>query len=129
MPNNLGLAGSQAQKQVRFAPIFTSRFFSGLWTNRSPLRDATTSRIVEKFYGQAGDALIAGNNVEISTKLTMVRRPGHTELDSNTYTSPDRFYEFKLFNASTEKILLMIDQANTLYSWYGGCLLYTSRCV
>ena len=120
MPNNLGLAGSQAQKQVRFAPIFTSRFFSGLWTNRSPLRDATTSRIVEKFYGQAGDALIAGNNVEISTKLTMVRRPGHTELDSNTYTSPDRFYEFKLFNASTEKILLMIDQANTLYSWYGG---------
>ena len=120
MPNNLGLAGATAQKQVRFSALFTSRFFSGLWTNRSPLRDATTSRIVEKFYGQAGDALIAGSNVEISTKLTMVRRPGNSLFDSNTYTSPKRFYEFKLFNASTEQILIMIDQANTLYSWFGG---------
>lgn len=51
MSNNLGLAGATPRKQPKFAPIFTSRFFSGIWTNRSPLRDATTSRIVEKFYG------------------------------------------------------------------------------
>ena len=121
MPNNLGLAGASAQKQTRFSSIFTSRFFSGLWTNRSPLRDATTSRIVEKFYGQAGDAIIAGTNVEVTTKLTLARRPGTTLYDAvNTYNNPDRFYEFKLFGPSAEQINIMIDQANELYSLFGG---------
>src|SRR5271166_2603197 len=121
MPNELGLAGAQGQKQTRFAPIFTSRFFSGIWTNRSPMRDATTSRIVQKFYGSASDALIAGTNVEITTKLTLARRPGTTLYDSvNTYNDPDRFYEFKLFGPSTEQINIMIDQANVLYSLYSG---------
>src|ERR1039458_3327011 len=120
MPSNLSLAGAQSQKQVRFAPIFTSRFFSGLWTNRSPLRDATTNRITEKFYGQAGDALIAGTNVEISTKLTMVRRPGHTTLDGNTYTAVNSFYEFKLFAPNIEQITVMIDEVSGLWAWKGG---------
>jgi hypothetical protein len=120
VPNNLSLAGSQPIKPPKFAPIFTSRFFSGLWTNRSPLRDATTSRIVEKFYGQAGDAMIAGTNVEITNKLTLARRPGTTVYDSHTYADPDRFYEFRLFNASTEEIYLMIDTAAEIYSLYDG---------
>jgi hypothetical protein len=120
MPNSLSLAGAQPQKQPRFAPIFTSRFFSGIWTNRSPLRDATTSRIVEKFYGQAGDAIIAGTNIEITNKLTFARRPGTSVYDSNSYTDPDRYYEFRLFNSTTEQIDVMIDQANALYSLHGG---------
>ena len=70
MSNQLALAGAQPQKAPRFAPIFTSRFFSGIWTNRSPLRDATTSRLVEKWYGAAGDAMnailaAAGHNLRI----------------------------------------------------------------
>jgi hypothetical protein len=120
MPNNTGLAGGQPQKQVRFAPIYTGRISSGIWTNRSPLRDAATSRIVEKFYGPAGDAMIAGSNVEVSNKLTLIRRPGLTPNSSNNYTNPDRFYEFRLFNPTTEEIILMIDQINTLYSELGG---------
>jgi len=120
MPNQLSLAGASAQKQPRYAPLFTSRFFSGIWTNRSPLRDASTSRIVEKFYGAAGDAIITGLNIEITNKLTLARRPGTTVFDTNTYDYIDRFYEFKLFNPTTEKILVMIDDANTLYSLYGG---------
>jgi len=120
MSNNLALAGATPNKQPRFAPIFTSRFFSGLWTNRSPLRDATTSRIVEKFYGQAGDALIAGSNVEITNKLTLARRPGTSVYDSNIYTGVDRFYSFRLFSPTTEQIDVMIDQANAIYSLYAG---------
>ena len=120
MSNNLGLAGAQPSKQVRFAPLYTGRWSSGIWTNRSPLRDATTSRITEKFYGQAGDALIAGLNVEITNKLTLARRPGTSVYDSNSYTGVDRFYEFRLFNQNTEEILLMIDQTNALYSLSGG---------
>lgn len=120
MSNRLGLDGGQPQKQVRFAPIYTPRWYSGIWTNRAPIRDATTTRIVEKFYGAAGDALIAGSNVEISNKLTLVRRYGTSEYSDNTYTAPDRFYEFRLFNPSTEEIFVMIDQANELYYEYGG---------
>lgn len=120
MSNNLGLGGAQPQKQTRFAPMYTGRWSSGIWTNRSPLRDAATSRIAEKFYGQSGDALIAGSNVEISNKLTLVRRPGTSVFDSNSYTDVDRFYEFRLFNSSIEEIILMIDQANALYSLESG---------
>jgi len=120
MPSNLPLAGAQPQKQTRFAPIFTSRFFSGIWTNRSPLRDATTSRIVEKFYGQAGDAIIAGSNIEITNKLTFARRPGTSVYDNNSYNGVDNFYGFRLFNSNLEQIILMIDQANVLYSLYSG---------
>src|SRR6516225_4580591 len=120
MSNNLGLAGAQSQKAVRFAPLYTGRWSSGLWTNRSPLRDAATSRITEKFYGQAGDALIAGLNTEITNKLTLARRPGLSVFDSHSYTSVDRFYDFRIFNASTEQIIVMIDQANTLYALESG---------
>jgi hypothetical protein len=120
LSNNLGLSGAQPERQVRFAPIYTGRWYSGIWTNRSPLRDANTTRIVEKFYGQAGDALIAGSNVEITNKLTLARRPGTSVYDSNTWNAPDRFYEFRLFNASTEDIIVMIDQANAIYNNTGG---------
>lgn len=120
MSNNLGLAGAQLEKQIRFAPIYTARFYSGYCTNRSPLRDATTNRIVEKFYGPAGDALIGGLNTEISNKLTLIRRPGNSIFDSNSWNAIDRYYEFRLFNASTEDIILMVDQQNALYSLSGG---------
>lgn len=120
MSNQLQLAGAQSEKQPKFAPIFTSRFFSGIWTNRSPLRDATTSRLVEKWYGAAGDALITGSNIEITNKLTLARRPGTSVYDPKVYDAVDRFYEFRLFNSNTEEIIIMIDQANLIYSLYNG---------
>src|ERR1700677_2039622 len=129
MPNNLGLAGAQPSKQTKYAPIYTPRWLSGIWTNRSPLRDATTNRITEKFYGPAGDALIAGLNVEISEKLTLIRRPGN-ELFANpatgvvdTWDNVDRFYDFRLFNNSTEQITLMVDETNPGSA--GGGALYS----
>jgi hypothetical protein len=118
MANLFGLAGASPQKATRYAPIFTARWTSGIWTNRSPLRDATTNRITEKFYGAAGDALIAGLNVEVSNKLTLIRRPGNSQFDSNTYNSVDRFYDFHLFGPTNEQIEVMIDQADGLYALY-----------
>jgi hypothetical protein len=133
MPSNLGLAGSTPQKQVRFAPIYTGRWSSGIWTNRSPMRDATTNRITEKFYGPAGDALIAGSNVEISNKLTLTRRPGNTQYDSNSYSDVLAFFDFKIFGANgvntsaAEQIYVMVDEATALYSTFNGTkdLLWT----
>lgn len=120
MPNQLALNGAQPQKQTRFSPIYTGRWSSGLWTNRSPLRDANTNRLTEKFYGPAGDALIAGLNVEITNRLTLARRPGNSVFDSNSYSSVDRFEEFRMFGPNIEQINVMIDQANALYSLFNG---------
>jgi hypothetical protein len=120
MPNNLGLNGGQPQKAVRFAPIYTGRWSSGIWTNRSPQRDANTTRLVEKFYGPSGDALIAGSNVEITNRLTLARRPGNSAFDANSWTAPDRFYSFRMFSSSSEQIDVMVDQATALYSLYNG---------
>lgn len=120
MPNLLGLAGASPQKQTRFAPIYTGRWSSGLWTNRSPLRDANTTRLTEKFYGAAGDALIAGLNTEITNRLTLARRPGNSVFDSNPWNAVDRFYDFRLFSSTSEQIKIMVDQADALYSLAGG---------
>lgn len=120
MSNLLGLAGATPQKQTSFAPIYNGRWSSGIWTNRSPLRDAATTRLTEKYYGAAGDALIAGSNVEITNRLSLARRPGNSVYDSNSYSSVDRFYNFRLFSSTSEQIDVMIDQATVLYSLHTG---------
>jgi hypothetical protein len=119
MPNQLSLAGAQETRQVHFAPIFTNRFFQGIWTQRNPLRDAGSTRIEEKFYGSRGDAMIAGSNVEITTRLTPARRPGSSVYNSSTFNAVDYFYEFRLFNTSTEQIKVMVDTATDLYEGTG----------
>lgn len=101
--------------------MYTGRWSSGIWTNRSPLRDANTSRLVEKFYGAAGDALIAGSNVEITNRLTLARRPGNSVFDtSNTYSNVKGFYDFRVFSSTNEEIQVMIDQADALYALYNS---------
>jgi hypothetical protein len=119
MANQLSLAGAQETKPVHFAPIFTNRFFQGIWTQRNPLRDAGSTRIEEKFYGTRGDAMIAGANVEISNRLTPVRRPGSSVYNSQTFTDVNYFYEFRLFDTNTEEIKVMVDTASTLYDGTG----------
>lgn len=120
MANLLQSAGAQPQKHTRFAPIYTGRFFSGLWTNRSPLRDAATTHFTEKYYGGNGDALIAGQNVEITNRLTLARRAGNTSYDLNSFSGVDHFDSFRLSSPSSEKIHVMVDQIDGLYSLLSG---------
>lgn len=121
MPNQLQLAGAQG-KSTAFAPIYTGRWSSGIWTNRSPLRDANTSRNAEKYYGPNGDALIAGLNVEITNRLTLARRPGCDAYDNNGWDSVLDFEEFSTFEGINDgtpleqKIYVMVDQEDGLYS-------------
>src|SRR6266478_585244 len=114
MANPFALAGAQPSKNSRFAPLFTSRFFTGLVTQKSPLRSAG-SWYEERYFGTRSDSLIAGSNTEISNRLTLIRRPGNPAYNSQTFTSVDYFYEFRLFNTTTEQIRVMADTSTTLY--------------
>jgi hypothetical protein len=139
--SQIGAAGGQPQKQPKYAPIYTGRFFNGINTNRSPLRAASSSHIAEKFYSDSsGDALIAGSNLEVTNRLTLARRPGnpiydtvHTHALSNGYNNPDAFSDFRVnksasdvFGTTLESIYTMIDETTTptyqgnLYSLTGG---------
>ncbi len=120
-------AGGQPQKSPRYAPIYTGRVFNGLYTNRSPLRGAA-SALLETFYKlNYGDVMIAGANVEVSNRLTLVRRPGNPEFSANSYTDIQAFDEFRInkaaadaFGTTLEEIFTMISEPGALYAEMNG---------
>lgn len=116
--NSLQAAGAHADRDTRWAPIFTNRFFLGLWTNRNPLR-APTGVIYENYYRLGGtDALIAGTNVEISNRLTICRRPGHTAGLAGILSSgnvPDIPLSFIPFHELTGDIHVFDDTASAIF--------------
>jgi Ice-binding-like len=115
MPNALAINGAQAEKPTKATPLYVGRIFSGLWTNRSPLRDANTSRVQEKYYGPSGDAMIAGANVEVTTRLTLARRPGNPIYDAvNQYTDILSFDEFRYSKALSDAWGTQIEQIDTM---------------
>jgi hypothetical protein len=102
--------------------------FSGINTNRSPLRDAKGNRLQEKFYGPAGDALIDGSNVEITNKLTLGRRPGNPIYDTvNEWQNILSFDDFRVskalpdaFGETTESILTMVSEGPDIGGYEPG---------
>src|SRR6266566_8083259 len=131
MPSPLMSAGAPPKnKQARFVPIYTGRFFTGLWTNRSPLRDAASTRYEEKVSGARGDAFISGTNLETSNRSTIIRRPGNPIYDNtNTYGSAGTvlsFDEFRVnkaiadnFGLTLEQNYVMTDQTDQLFAANG----------
>lgn len=135
--SQLAASGGQPQKQPKYAPIYTGRFFNGINTNRSPLRAASAGHVQEKFYSDSsGDALIAGYNLEVSNRLTLIRRPGNPIYDTvhtstgqtstplhNGYKRPLAFGDFRVnkgasdvFGQTLESIYTMVDQQSILQS-------------
>lgn len=116
-------AGGQPQKQPKYAPLYTGRIFNGVYTNRSPLRGALPS-MYEQFYKMSyGDVMIAGSNVEVSNRLTLIRRPGNPNYDANTWNNVLSFDEFRvnkaasdIFGTTLEKIYTMVTQPGDLFS-------------
>ena len=76
----LQLLGSKGDKETRYAPIFTDRFFVGLWTNRNPLRSPLSTFYADGWHLGGTDALIGGTNIELSPRLTLCRRPGNLSI-------------------------------------------------
>jgi hypothetical protein len=125
MSNLLQKAGAQPSHPIKYGVLWSNRFATGIWTQRSPLRDAASTRIEEEFYGARGDALIDGLNCEVSTRLTYIRRPGLSVYNSQTFPAINRFYENRTstYNtsqtASTEIIQTVADTASVVYDATG----------
>lgn len=116
MANPLQQAGSQSDKPAHFAPLYLGRMFTGIWLQRSPLRDPST-RVESLYYGGRQDALIAGVNVELTNLLTLARRPGTSAYSLQSATeSINSFYSFKTFTTLTETIQVMMDGLTQIYT-------------
>ena len=89
-PNLLEQSGARPRIQPTGAPLFTNRFFSGLYTQRNILRDPS-GVVQEKWYGGRPDAFIDGVNVEVSNRLTAARAPGSTAYSTATFPGRGEF--------------------------------------
>jgi hypothetical protein len=97
MPQNLIQAeGGRAQKETRFVSLFTSRFLTGLFTNRSLLRGPLQSLYSDFYHIGTTDALCDGLNSELSVRQTMTRRAGNPlYCTQETAGAIDSFYSFQ----------------------------------
>ena len=112
-------AGAAAEP-TPFAALHTNRIFTGLWSNRSALRDAATSYLQEKYYtASRQDSIWDGLNTEISSRLTLIRRPGHSVYNAQIFPPINRFYEFRSFSSSAERIRVMADTSGAVYDATG----------
>lgn len=117
MPTAFEREGARPTKQTRYAPLWTNRWMTGLWTQRSPLRDAATNYITEKYFGSRFDSLIGGLNTEISPRLTVIRRPGTSVYNSQTFGKIDTFYSFRQFaNASGQVLGVQLSNSGSGYT-------------
>src|SRR5262249_45340568 len=111
---------AQPERPSRYSALFTNRFWSGLWTQRNPLRDAASSFFQEKYYsGVRNDALIDGESVEITNRLTLARRPGLSVYNSQSFPPIKTYYSFKKNTANTETIQVIADTASVIYDATG----------
>ena len=115
MANQLQQAGSQ---QGSYVPLFTDRFFLGYVTNRNKLRSPLSAYASR--YITSNDALVAGKNIEVSNRLTLIRRPGNTAgiasflYSGNIPDVPDNFYAFHEINGT---IRVFVDTPSAVYLW------------
>lgn len=122
MANPIQAAGAQTDPTRYGALNMGGEQFTGLWTQRSPYRDAATAYLIKKFYqGSRFDSMWDGLNREISAKLTDIRRPGNPEWNSTTFPSILSFYAFKCIQYGQEIIRILADGSDgSIYDATGG---------
>jgi hypothetical protein len=109
MANWLEKFGAKTTKETRYGILWQNRMATGIWTQRSPLRDGASTRAEEAYFGPRGDSLIDGLNCEISSKLTLIRRPGNSVYNSSSLPGINRFYSFSAVTDNQEKIRVIAD--------------------
>lgn len=112
MGSPLEQAGA-TREPSEYAALSMDRAITGLWTQRSPLRDADVPYLYGKFYSASRfDSLIDGINREVSAELTYRRRPGSSVYNSNTFPAINSFYSYKRINSGVEIVRVIADGAD-----------------
>src|SRR5271167_3607982 len=102
MSNPLEQAGA-VHGPSEYATLTMEGHITGLWTQRSPLRDADVPYLYGKFYSASRfDSLIDGINREITSRLTNARRPGLSPYNTNTFPAINSFYSYKCIQNGEE---------------------------
>ena len=97
-----------------------STYISGLITQQNPMAGGAVPFLQQKFYSATRyDRLIGGVNCELSVRLSMVRAPGSSQYNSQTFTKPNRFCSFKPIINNQEQIHVMVDTASNVYDGTG----------
>jgi hypothetical protein len=110
MPGPIAAAGAVANPTKYAALTMGARQFTGLWTQRSPYRDAAVEYLVSKFYsGSRFDSILDGINREISARLTDIRSPGSSVYNANTFPPALSFYSWKYIQDGAEVVRVLED--------------------
>lgn len=120
MPGPLQAAGASPEPS-EYAPLTMDRYLTGMWTQRSPLRDADVPYLYGKFYSASRfDSIIDGINREVTARLTVQRRPGLGVYNANHFPAINTFYSFKYINSAIQQIRVMADTAGIVYDATAG---------
>lgn len=119
MPSSLVAAGATPEPS-QYAPLTMDRYITGLWTQRSPLRDADVPYLYAKFYSASRfDSIIDGLNRELTSKLTLKRRVGLSVYNSQNFAAITRYYSFKTVEGGVPTSHVMVDTATAVYDGTG----------
>lgn len=109
MSSPLEQAGA-TKEPSEYATLSMDRAITGLWTQRSPLRDADVPYLYGKFYSASRfDSLIDGINREITARLTTGRRAGTSVYNSQTFPACNSFYSYKRIVSGAEVVRVIAD--------------------
>lgn len=116
MTSPLEQAGA-VKEPSEYAALSMDRSITGLWTQRSPLRDADVPYLYGKFYSASRfDSLIDGINREITSKLTYKRRPGNSVFNTNSFPPANSIYSYSRITSGNEVVRVIYDgQDGTIY--------------
>lgn len=115
-------AAGATQEPSEYATLSMDRAITGIWTQRSPLRDADVPYLYGKFYSASRfDSLIDGLNREVTSRLTTARRPGSSVYNSNTFPAINSFYPWKYIQNGAEVLRVLADgQDGKIYDATAG---------
>jgi hypothetical protein len=112
----LQLSGVQATRPTRFTPLTTQTFFTGLWTQRTPF-NGPDNRAYTRAFGGRPDAIIDGNDIELTNYGSLIRRPGLLAFSTEKVTPPIlSFYAFHQIANIPNPIDVIVDTETTVYN-------------
>lgn len=108
MPESPLLTAGAQIEPTSAAPLHTNEFFTGMWTQGNPLGPGAVPYLYQKFYSASRyDRLVGGQNMEVTTKLTLARRWGNSVYNAGPFPPINRFYEFRTIQNQAEQIHIM----------------------